>query len=285
MLLFSGLCYVLFSMVFPLCADIQSSYAIADVLKYLDPAIKAEKTLIIFDLDNTVVSSSVEPGDLLDSPEWLSTMIRRKMEISHISKKQALEFTLPLHFLLAPYVNMSPVEDCVVGLIDVLQKAGYKVIGLTARLPQHLKISTCQRLDKIGIDFSKGQIGTGDHIFNERLQYIQGILFVAGGHKGDCLLSLLDTVGYMPENIIFADDKDYCIYELEGTLKKNDMKHTCLFYHYCDYLADTYDIAQSQKTFDALCLRDPKLQAVYEIWLQKEVDEKNAYNQPPSFAH
>jgi len=207
------------------------------------------------------------------------------MALSSLTKKQALEFTLPLHFLLAPYVMMSPVEECVVGLIRVLQHAGYKVIALTARSPQHLKTYTCRGLKKIGIDFSKGQIGAEDYIFHERLQYVEGILFVAGAHKGDCLLQLCEHYNYMPEQVIFADDKDYCIYELESTLKKNDIKHTCLHYHYCDYLVDTYDITQSQKTFEVLCQRDPQLNAAYQIWLQKEVHEQHAYSQPPSGAY
>jgi len=282
MLLISGLFCVLFSMVFPLRADIQSSYAIADVLKYLDPAIKPEKTLIIFDIDNTVISSSVEPGDLLDSPQWLSSMIHRKMEISHLTKKRALEFTLPLHFMLAPYSVMSPVEESVVGLIAVLQQAGYKVIALTARSPYYVKAYTCQGLNKIGIDFSKGRIGNGDYIFNDRVQYVDDILFVAGGHKGDHLLGLLERFEYMPESVVVIDDKDYCIYELEGTLKKNDIKHTCLHYRYCDYAVDTYNIAQSQHTLDTLCARDPQLKAAYEAWLQREVNEKYAYSQPAS---
>src|SRR5579863_5049366 len=163
--------WCVFVFVFPLHAQIKDIYTITELLHYLDPAVAPERTLIIFDLDNTVIASEVECGDLLDSPQWLSAMIRQKMEISHLSKMQALEFTLPLHFLLAPYSRMLPVERFTAPIIGLLQETGYKVIALTARSPQYLKTYTSRGLNRIGIDFSKAQIGTGDHILHERFQY------------------------------------------------------------------------------------------------------------------
>jgi|GEM_PF-2224165 len=277
--------WCVFVFVFPLHAQIKDIYTITELLHYLDPAVAPERTLIIFDLDNTVIASEVEAGDMLDSPQWLSAMIRQKMEISHLTKMRALEFTLPLHFLLAPYSRFVPVEQSTVSLICLLQEAGYRIIALTARSPQYLQLYTRQGLCNIGIDFSKACIGTGNYVLHERFQYAHGIIFVAGGHKGDRLLQVLETVDYMPDYIIAVDDKDYCLYELEGTLKQYGIRHTCLWYHFCDESVHTYDIKQSQATFEVLCARDPLLHDAYQIWLQEEVHEKHAYSQTYTLAH
>lgn len=274
--------FLCFLLLFVTCAYavFEDSFSITDIVHHLDPTISAERTLIVLDLDNMVILSNVEPEDQLGSPQWLGAMIRKKMQRSGVTKLQALEYTLPIHFRLVDHVTLTPVEgEKTVRLIRLLQDAGYRVIALTARSPEYCKKATIEQLNGLGIDFNRSKLGDHNYIFDDRFQYIDGIVFVAGGNKGDRLWTLLQTVGYVPELVIAADDKDYYLHEIEGVLQQYGIHHICLWYRYCDRLADAYDLAMSQGTVDILCKSDPELQALYDIWSQKETHHAPSYRQ------
>ncbi len=263
-----------------LVAHMQESYSIVDILKYLNPATHPERMLIVLDLDNMVLINNVEPDDQLGSPQWLGAMIREKMKVSGLTKLQALEYTLPIHFKLVPYVTLTPVEgEITVSFIRLLQQAGYKVIALTARSPEHCKKETLDQLHQMGIDFCKSRIGDRGHIFSDRFEYVQGVAFVAGGNKGERLWQLLQNLEYIPDTVIVVDDKDYYLYEYEGVLKQYGIPHICLWYRYCDDMADAYDLSCSEKTVQKLRQVDAELDALYTIWSQGDTHHANFYTQ------
>lgn len=261
-------------------AAFEDSFSITDIVHHLDPTISAEKTLVVLDLDNMVIASEVAPGDQLGSPQWLGAMIRKKMQLSGVTKLQALEYTLPIHFRLVDYVTLTPVEgERTVRFIRLLQDAGYRVIALTARSPEYCKKETIEQLRRWGIDFNRSKIGSHNYIFDDRFQYLDGIVFVSGGNKGDRLWKLFQTYAYIPDRVIAVDDKDYYLHEIEGVLQQYGIPHVCLWYRYCDQQADAYDLVISQSTVDILCNQDSELQRLYDLWSQKEISHAPFYYQ------
>ena len=241
---------------------IVQSYAINDVLTYLNPALKPEEILIVFDIDNTIAESANQ----LASTQWFTAMHKIKEQCG-MTKMEAVKATLPLFSLVVEQCPLQPIEPTTVPLIKDLQDKRHKVISLTVRDPRALKTCTVNQLNNIGIDFTRNAIYQKDIIFNHSVQYIQGILFVDGGNKGEWLLHILKHVGYMPKQIIFIDDKEYNHHTVEGTLMQNGIDHTCIWYRYCDAKVDTFDLAFTEAALLNLCKEYPLIHTAYQEWL------------------
>jgi hypothetical protein len=241
---------------------IVQSYAITDVRKYLNPALKPADILIVFDIDNTIAESANQ----LASAQWFTAMHKIK-ELCGMTKIEAIKATLPLYSLLVEHCPLQPVESTTVALIKELQNTGYKVMSLTVRSPEELKTCTVNQLAQIDIDFTRNPIYPKNIIFNNNVQYIQGILFVDGGNKGEWLLHILNHIGYMPKQIIFIDDKEYNHHAVEDALGRKGIEHTCIWYRYCDAKVDTFDLAFTETALLDLCQRYPAIRTAYQKWL------------------
>lgn len=242
--------------------SIVQSYAITDLHNYLNPALKPEDILIVFDIDNTIAESTNQ----LASAQWFTAMHKIKEQCG-MTKIEAIKATLPLYSLLVEHCPLQPVEPTTVALIKELQDSGYKVMSLTVRSPEELKTCTVNQLAQIGIDFTRNAIYPKDIIFNHSVQYIQGILFVDGGNKGEWLLHILKHVGYMPKQIIFIDDKEYNHQAVEIALAQSGIEHTCVWYRYCDPKVDAFDLASTESALLDLCQQYPAIHAAYQKWL------------------
>ncbi len=242
---------------------IVQSYAITDVRKYLKPTLKPEEILIVFDIDNTIAESVNQ----LASTQWFTAMYTIKEQCG-MTKMEAIKATLlPLYSLLVEQCPLQPIESTTIGVIKELQDKGHKVMSLTVRSPEELKTCTVSQLAQIGIDFTRNAIYGKDIIFNHSTQYIQGILFVDGGNKGEWLLHILKHINYMPKQIIFIDDKEYNHQAVENALAQNGIEHTCIWYRYCDPKVDAFDLAFTESALLDLCQRYPAIRAAYQKWL------------------
>lgn len=240
---------------------IVQSYAITDVYRYLNQTLKPEDILIVLDIDNTIAESTNQ----LASSQWFTAMHKIKEQYG-MTLMEAVHATLPLFSLLAEKCTLQPVESTTVALIKDLQNKKHKVIALTVRAPK-LKTCTINHLNAIDIDFTRNPIYQKDIFFNHNIQYIQGILFIDGGNKGEWLLDILKQIDYMPKQIIFVDDKEYNHYNVEGTLTQNGIDHTCIWYRYCDAKVDSFDLAMTQTALLNLCQQYPLIRDAYQQWL------------------
>ncbi len=237
------------------------SYAITDVLTYIDPTLKPEEILCVFDINNTIA----ETANQLTSPQWLTAMSRIK-EQRGMAEMEAIKTTLPLSALLIEHCPLQPIESTTVALIKKLQDKGHKTLSLTARTPV-LKACTLNHLSTIDIDFTRNSIHQEDIVFNDSMHYTNGVLFIKGGDKGECLLHLLKHIGYLPKQVIFIDDKEYNHHPIKRTLTQNDINHTCIWYRYCDTKVDNFDLACTQEELIKLCQQYPTIQTAYQKWL------------------
>lgn len=251
---------------------------ITQTLSYLDTAIEPKDTLIVLDIDNTIAQIPNQLG----SPQWLSSAIKEKMRRDKISKDDALEKTLSFYFSFLEYTTLVPVETTTVNFIHILQKAGYKVIALTARgvttKDKHTKNEarlTITQLNKMGVDLRSSSIAKQDVNFGNRVAFIDGAYFVGGANKGEELIRLLKHTRYAPKLIIFVDDKDYNINAMEGALKQHGYESRSLWYRFLDPKVNAFRLSMTQDILKQLCKQDATVKKAYKEWLRHDKHTKH----------
>lgn len=166
------------------------------------------KTLVIFDIDNTVLKPATERGndEWLGSDQWFYFLLKILQE--HKRSPNALREAEQIWNRSQSYINTKPVEPSTPALIAGLQKKGVKVIALTARSHAIAPI-TRQQLFTNGIDFALNPLEhEGSLKIDDYATYERGIVYQGEGNdKGTTLVNLLEKLEIKPQKIIFIDDK------------------------------------------------------------------------------
>ncbi len=230
---------VLFS---TLTAEIIQTNEISDVLGFAKPT-----TLIIFDLDNTVM----EPVQTLGSDQWFSHQIKYYDSIG-LSKRDAFDKALKEWTAIQNITKVKPVQPHTASVIEQLQNEGYTILGLTAR-GLGLSHRTVEQLNTISIDFSRNAPTTEEIFFHngQGVIFRSGILFCSGTHKGKALFKLLSLINYHPSQVLFIDDKLHCLHEMEASCSEHNIPTTCLRYGYTDSTVQNFNRAIADVQFKA----------------------------------
>ena len=238
--------FLLFSSTSP---HIQESDSIEDLLqeaKKYDP----EKVLVACDIDQTLMMSTREFG----GNPWFVHMVQQKMA-QGMSNTEAIQLTLPEYFYAQFRINMQTVEPCTAQVIRQLKQDGYNVICLTARSAE-LLYRTHIQLEGIGIDSNNDNFKKYC-FFNDLVWpclYLNGILGVKDNHKGEALFRFLDINKTQFEAVIFIDDQEKYLKQVEGSAAKRDVEFVGLRYSKCDELSKNFnpDLADEEyETFIA----------------------------------
>lgn len=182
--------------------------------------------LVVFDIDNTVLASRQEIG----SDQWFDKMAKEgKIDFPELLRMQGTLF----------YQNTMrvPEEKVTPWVIDQIQKSGNTVFALTSRGHDY-SYQTIRELLRNGIDFSKSAptfLKNRDYYrpelaFNpetvvdefgfssedvkafklsksREVNYLDGVFYTAGQHKGTMLRIFLKKSDISPKAIVFIDDK------------------------------------------------------------------------------
>ncbi len=204
--------------------------SIQDIYKYIKPNEFNAKTLVVFDIDNTLLY----PKTLIGSEQWFYAMVS-KFEAEGMTTQEAINAILPQSFELLEYIPMDPVEPVTVPVINDLQQRGLVTIALTAR-SLDLTYRTIDLLAQVGIYFQ----GTGPvqcpivYGDGKPALYIQGILFCGNHAKGDVLVNWLNQTDYHPKKIIFIDDKQKNLEAVAKALPKGKYQYIGMRHSYLD---------------------------------------------------
>lgn len=195
------------------------------------------ETLIIFDIDDTLLI----PAQMLGCDEWFSTQMQ-----SHINEgmtaQDALEKSLAEWEAVRHLTQMELVEEGIDRVVQELQQNGYPAIGLTTQ-GLALATRTVQHLHKHNLDLTVTSPLKADHYFLIRghgVLFRNGILFTAGTHKGEAFLKWLKASGFTPKKIIFVNDKELPLRELEEAAQQLQIEYVGLRYTYCDQKKITF---------------------------------------------
>lgn len=222
----------------------------------------AQRPLIIFDLDNTIMEPFSE--DERGSDQWFCAMLQATKQLCG-NFKMAVEHIFPLYADLQQTLRVKPVEAETVQLIEELRENGITVIGLTARsFP--LVNCTREQLRSIGVTFSHRELVFIPTAFADDLvspaQFTNGIMFCGLNDKGCALKALLkvftqqtvlsDETQTPYDSLIFIDDKKSSLLSVQEAAQELGIPFIGLRYGYLDekvqaFRLNAYDVAYTQQ--------------------------------------
>lgn len=208
-----------------LCAQIVEVRTMAEVRTMVDP-----EALIVFDIDNTIM----ETAQTLGSDQWFYH--RRQFYLSEgFHPQEALEMALAEWMAVQNLTPVQLVEEEVQGFIEELQREGVSVMGLTTR-GLGLATRTLRQLHSLQVDLSPTAPLKEETLFkgDRAILYRQGILFTAGTHKGRAFLQLCEKIGGVPRKVVFINDKENHLAEVEESCEASQVEFLGLRYGFLD---------------------------------------------------
>ncbi|MCK4264887.1 DUF2608 domain-containing protein [Candidatus Babeliales bacterium] len=218
-----------------------------------------ENTLILFDVDDTLISShdKLGKGDIYPFPLWFT--IRMVLKHPKIIFSSVLE---EYYCRVWKQVERFLIEPEIIPLIKNLQKQKCIILGLTA-----MESGSCgsiksmpewryDMLKKFGIEFNKK---FDDHSFtnlplhrNNNPVLYRGIICTNQENKGLVLEAFLNYSNLKPEKIIFFDDLNKSLQSVAQTCKKRKIPFECYQYLGAKDFADKWNTERALLQMDNL---------------------------------
>lgn len=182
-----------------------------------------EQVLIVFDVDNTILTSNVDLGGDVWY-QWQTGKLNIKPTEKQKVKKCFYEDAIGLLYELG---TTKLTDSRLPEYIANWQKKGISIMALTSRSSKY-RFPTERELIKHGVDFSISPLKTvegNEIILNYKLQrslsYLNGIMMTTGMNKGKMLELILGRTGRSFECIIFIDDSKHNIENMEKEFNNN----------------------------------------------------------------
>jgi hypothetical protein len=238
---------ILFTLIFfstPNYALIIESDHLSVILDYISPL----NTLVIFDIDNTLV----HPTEELSSDEWFYYLVDKKMAegFDHVT---AVHYCLPAAVYAQFNVDVEPTEQGIPELIANLIDNNIAVMALSAR-SFFVADRTVEQLNNNNITFFIPDVSSADFVIPTTYPcfYKDYILFSGTNDKGEILHYFFDIMDYHPETVIFIDDKMKNIVSVEKALEAHCIPFIGIRYSGCDDRVKNFDPAKSDAQWQEL---------------------------------
>ncbi|MEZ9336688.1 DUF2608 domain-containing protein [Vibrio splendidus] len=228
-----------------LCALAVTGNAFADVTvkktdRFQDVAEKisqltanGEKPLIVIDIDNTLLTSTSNIGGDI----WYQWQ-RGKLDVKPSAEDKVDCLFQDSIGLLYELIPMKIIEDDVPNTVSKWQDKGLTVMALTSRSPNY-RYATEREMVRNQFDMTrtalkaKGSDELPIYIDNPKrpLSYINGIMMTTGMNKGTMLDYILDKTGQSFSSVVFIDDSQKNITNMEKAYK-DDASIDMNIFHY-----------------------------------------------------
>lgn len=183
----------------------------------------AGDVLVVLDIDNTILTSTVDLG----GDVWYQWQ-RGKLNIRPEPDQKVdclFEDAIGLLYELGP---MRLTEEKLPDLIRSWQDGGNTVFALTSRSPKY-RAATERELTRAGIDFTRAPLapaGVTAPVYREMAErewsYMQGVMMTTGMNKATMLETLLARTGREFSAIVFVDDTRRHIDDMFNAFKTPD---------------------------------------------------------------
>ncbi|MEZ8284366.1 hypothetical protein BCU17_16910 [Vibrio splendidus] len=228
-----------------LCALAVTGNAFADVTvkktdRFQDVAEKisqltanGEKPLIVIDIDNTLLTSTSNIGGDI----WYQWQ-RGKLDVKPSAEDKVDCLFQDSIGLLYELIPMKIIEDDVPNTVSEWQDKGLTVMALTSRSPNY-RYATEREMVRNQFDMTrtalkaKGSDELPIYVDNPKrpLSYINGIMMTTGMNKGTMLDYILDKTGQSFSSVVFIDDSQKNITNMEKAYK-DDASIDMNIFHY-----------------------------------------------------
>jgi hypothetical protein len=225
-----------------------------DHLDDIRPYIVQQEDLVLFDIDDTLITNPISLG----SPPWRAWV---KSKIPPYN----LGFTLydALTLFIAKNTSYRTVETSTVQLISDLQANGIPVFAFTARGRSQWYTTdiegvdqlTHEQLNRVGIDFSRTVIPIELEDL-EPTYFYKGIIFAQHIKKGDLLKHLFKDLNFHPSCIIFVDDKLDQVQSVETAAQEAGIPFMGFWYRGAEFQATKFEPMLANLQLESLLLRN-----------------------------
>jgi len=233
---------ILFSIVIlynlQISAVIFESDRLSEVFKHIEP-----NSLVVFDIDDTLMTPKNWPG----SATWLEYETKKLKQLG-LSGQDSFRLMLPLYFTIHIFDNIMIPLDNSPKIIEKLQKNSVYTMALTNRsLP--MVQATMKEFLYLGIDFSINSLYKEEMelAVTHKGRFSKGIIFCGNNDKGKTLFLFLEKVGYMPEKIIFVDDKLKNVKAVERETEKHNIPFVGMRFSKIDEKRKTFNPKEADK--------------------------------------
>ena len=191
----------------------------------------AKDVLIVLDIDNTILTSTVDLGGDI----WYQWQ-RGGLSIQPEPDQKVdclFEDAIGLLYELGP---MRLTEETLPDRIRSWQDGGNTVFALTSRSPKY-RAATERELTRKGIDFARAPLtpdGNTTPVYREVAErewsYMQGVMMTTGMNKGTMLKTLLARTGQTFSAILFVDDTRKHVDDVSVAFRTSDRTETRIFH-------------------------------------------------------
>ncbi len=199
---------------------------IEEILPYIKTLTDQKNTLVLFDIDDVLINPKTQFGGF----RWWSKKLN-ELTTSGIPLEKALAKLDDFYVKIQPPLTYSFIEPSTPSVFNAIQKTEATIMGLTGR-PEGSSLLTHKQLEDLGIHF-------GSH---------DSIIFCNGGCKGNALNTILTRMNYQPKQIIFIDDVEKNLTDVQEMLQKTRPNTNFLGIHYTHINSFiTFDAAQAEQ--------------------------------------
>ena len=213
--------------------------------------IEAE-TLVILDIDDTLLL----PVQTLGSDVWFVHRLQQLKKMTDPSS--ALDKALAEWEAIRHLTKVQIVEEGSDRIVKELQDKNIPVMCLTTQ-GLALATRTVNQLRSLNIEPTLTAPSKEDLYFINQhgVLYRQGVLFTSGSPKGPALIKLLDLMKFHPKHIVFINDKETHLRDVEESVLAQGIRFTGLRYTYGDervarFNPEITDIQWERSTLDHL---------------------------------
>lgn len=195
-----------------------------------------QKTLVVFDIDNTLLRQN----SMIGTHQWGDYIAERAVKFG-VDAKAARESQHKAFAEVQPFVTVVPVENEILDILAQLSKEGVANFALTARNPK-LQQVTLKQLQVLKHDFASSFPKL------KRSGFLKGhlkggVIFSGATPKGELLKKIIDNSEQKFARIIFIDDKAYNLESVEKSFAQSAIELKSYRYGAADSFLKNFDSA------------------------------------------
>jgi uncharacterized protein DUF2608 len=195
----------------------------SEIEKYVDA-----DTLVLLDIDETLLV----PSQTLGTDVWFRHEFEKNKKAGVSDPRDQ---TLALWEAIRHLTQVEVVEKGADRIVDKMQKQGIRIMGLTTQ-GLALATRTANQLQSLYFDLTKTAPSQEEIYFQNgrEVLYRKGILFTNGSAKGSALLKFFELAKIRPKRVVFLNDKQCHLEDVEMPLEKVGIPFIGLRYGYSD---------------------------------------------------
>ena len=205
----------------------------SDQMETIVPHVTSE-TWVLIDVDNTLIESATHLG----SAQWRSYIRKKALALGYTTAESELILD-KFWIFVQHFVPVRLVDPAAPAVISQLQHSKTPVFALTAREPIEMT-HTQKQLESVDVKLSNDD----DRVLLSTAQpslYHEGVIYCGDNTKSQALRAFFEYMGYMPKKIIFIDDKQAQVEEVEKAVEEMGIEYVGIRFSRADERVQAFD--------------------------------------------